>query len=74
MQRHLLSAITALALTATVAFAQSGTTITGRVTSDVGAPLVGASVFIAGTNIGATAGDDGSYTFVVPSSRATGAP
>src|SRR5947207_5311067 len=73
MRKHLLSAITALALTATAAFAQSGTTITGRVTSDVGAPLVGASVFIAGTNIGATAGDDGSYTFVVPSSRATGA-
>ena len=73
MRKHLLSAITALALTGTAAFAQSGTTITGRVTSDVGAPLVGASVFIAGTNIGATAGDDGSYTFVVPSSRATGA-
>ena len=73
MQRHLLSAITALALTATVAFAQSGTTITGRVTSDVGAPLGGAAVFIAGTNIGAQTNDDGSYTFVVPASRATGA-
>jgi len=73
MRRHLLSAITALALTATVAFAQSGTTITGRVTSDVGAPLGGAAVFIAGTNIGAQTNDDGSYTFVVPASRATGA-
>src|SRR5437899_10626255 len=73
MQRHLLSAITALALTATMAFAQSGTTITGRVTSDVGAPLGGAAVFIAGTNIGAQTNDDGSYTFVVPASRATGA-
>src|SRR2546423_5146709 len=73
MRKLLLSAITALALTATVAFAQSGTTITGRVTSDVGAPLGSASVFIAGTNIGATTSDDGTYTFVVPTSRATGA-
>ena len=48
-------------------------TITGRVTSDVGAPLGGAAVFIAGTNIGAQTNDDGSYTFVVPASRATGA-
>src|SRR2546423_6786856 len=73
MRKILLSAVTALALTAPVAFAQSGTTITGRVTSDVGAPLGSASVFIAGLNLGATTSDDGSYTFVVPASRATGA-
>src|ERR1700704_5846647 len=73
MLKQFLSAITALALTAPLAFAQSGTTVTGRVTSDAGVPLGGASVFIAGTNIGAQAADDGSYTFVVPAARATGA-
>ncbi|MDB4872222.1 MAG: hypothetical protein JWL97_3226, partial [Gemmatimonadales bacterium] len=41
MQKTFLSAITALALTASSAFAQSGTTVTGRVTSDAGVPLGG---------------------------------
>jgi TonB-linked SusC/RagA family outer membrane protein len=72
MRKVLLSAITAYALTATAAFAQSGTTVTGRVTSDAGVPLGGAAVFIAGTNIGTQTNDDGTYTFVVPPNRATG--
>src|SRR6478736_395158 len=72
MRNQFLSAITALALAASTAFAQSGTTVTGRVTSDAGVPLGGASVFLAGTNIGAQTSDNGSYTFVVPASRATG--
>jgi TonB-linked SusC/RagA family outer membrane protein len=72
MRNLLLSAIAAFALTASTAFAQSGTTVTGRVTSDAGVPLGGATVFITGTNIGAQTSDDGSYTFVVPASRATG--
>ena len=57
MRRQLLSFVTAFAFSASAAFAQSGTTVTGRVTSDVGAPLGGASVFLAGTNIGATTAD-----------------
>jgi len=72
MRKLLLSAITAFALTASTAFAQSGTTVTGRVTSDAGVPLGGATVFLAGTNIGAQTSDDGNYSFVVPASRATG--
>src|ERR1700674_687392 len=72
MRKLLLSAITAFALTASTAFAQSGTTVTGRVTSDAGVPLGGATVFLAGTTMGAQAADDGSYNFVVPASRATG--
>ena len=72
MRRRLLSFVATFALSASAAFAQSGTTVTGRVTSDVGAPLGAASVFLAGTNIGATTSDDGTYTFIVPSSRATG--
>lgn len=73
MQRLLLSVIGACALTASTAFAQSGTTVTGRVTSDAGVPLGGVSVFLPGMNIGTQTNDDGSYTFVVPASRATGA-
>src|SRR3982751_1686451 len=45
MRKLLLSAITALALAASTAYAQSGTTVTGRVTSDAGVPLGGAPVF-----------------------------
>src|SRR4051812_47769211 len=73
MRKLLLSAICAFALTASTAFAQSGTTVTGRVTSDAGAPLGGASVFIPEMNFGTQTSDDGSYTFVVPASRANGA-
>lgn len=57
---------------ASVAAAQGGTTISGRVTSDAGAPLPGANVYLVGLNIGTQTGDDGRYTFVVPAARATG--
>ena len=40
--------------------------MTGRVTSDAGVPLAGASVFIAGMNLGTQTNENGSYTFVVP--------
>lgn len=73
MRRLLLSVLSACALTASTALAQSGTTVTGRVTSDAGVPLGGVSVFLPGMNIGTQTNDDGSYTFVVPASRATGA-
>jgi TonB-linked SusC/RagA family outer membrane protein len=73
MRKLFLSAFVACALTASTAFAQSGTTVTGRVTSDAGAPLGGASVFISGMNIGTQTNDDGTYSFVVPANRATGA-
>src|SRR5450756_2760178 len=72
MRKLVLSAITACVLTASTSFAQSGTTVTGRVTSDAGVPLGGASVFIPGMNLGTQTNDDGSYMFVVPASRATG--
>ena len=49
--------------------AQDGTTVTGRVTSEAGAPLASASVFIDGLNIGALTRDDGVYSFVVPAAR-----
>jgi TonB-linked SusC/RagA family outer membrane protein len=52
--------------------AQSGTTITGTVTNEQGAPLPGATVLIQGTTIGAHTDDAGRYTIVVPSDRANG--
>ncbi|HEY4732905.1 MAG TPA: SusC/RagA family TonB-linked outer membrane protein [Gemmatimonadaceae bacterium] len=52
--------------------AQTGTTITGRVTSDAGVPLPGATVTIPSLGLRATATADGSYTLVVPQSRANG--
>jgi TonB-linked SusC/RagA family outer membrane protein len=49
--------------------AQDGATLTGRVTSEAGAPLASASVFIDGLNIGALTREDGMYSFVVPAAR-----
>jgi TonB-linked SusC/RagA family outer membrane protein len=56
---------------ATSAVAQS-VTVTGRVTTEDGAPIVGASVLIQQLNIGSVTGDDGRYRFVVPRARASG--
>lgn len=74
--RRLLSrfiAVTAaLVTTASVAAAQGGTTISGRVTNDAGAPLPGASVFLQGLSIGSQTNDQGNYTFVVAPARANG--
>jgi hypothetical protein len=49
-----------------------GVTITGRVTSEAGAPLVSASVALQGTGIAAITAADGSYALDVPAARANG--
>ncbi len=41
-------------------------TISGRVTDEAGEPLIGATVFIDGTNIGTATGMDGAYSLQVP--------
>jgi TonB-linked SusC/RagA family outer membrane protein len=61
-----------LAATAGRANAQTGLTISGRVTSDAGAPLQGASVSIGPMNIGAYTQADGSYRFTIVPSRVNG--
>jgi len=61
-------------MVASAAIAQSGATVSGRVTSSTGAPIAGASVFISGMNIGTQTGDDGRYTFTVGAARVTGQP
>src|SRR3569623_3565468 len=60
-----------LVLAAAAAHAQ-GTTITGRVTSDAGTPLVSASVLLDGMGIGTITREDGRYSLVVPTARANG--
>jgi TonB-linked SusC/RagA family outer membrane protein len=52
--------------------AQEGATISGRVTSEAGAPLASASVFIDGLNVGSVTRDDGQYSFTVPAARVQG--
>jgi TonB-linked SusC/RagA family outer membrane protein len=42
-------------------------TITGKVTDDKGAPIPGASIIVKGTNLGTTAGSDGSFSISIPS-------
>src|SRR5262249_31784963 len=48
-----------------VARGQSQATITGRVTSERGDPLVGARISIDNSNFGTTTGTNGSYSLVV---------
>jgi hypothetical protein len=47
-------------------------TITGRVTSEAGAPLASASVALQGTGIGTITHNDGTYELLVPAARANG--
>jgi TonB-linked SusC/RagA family outer membrane protein len=51
---------------------QSQATITGRITSERGDPLVGARVSIDNTNFGTTTGTNGAYSLVVSAEHAKG--
>ncbi|MEP7067343.1 MAG: TonB-dependent receptor plug domain-containing protein, partial [Gemmatimonadota bacterium] len=55
-----------------IAAAQEGVTVSGRVTSNAGAPLASASVLVEGMGVGTITRDDGRYSFVVPAARARG--
>ncbi|MEO6779145.1 MAG: SusC/RagA family TonB-linked outer membrane protein [Gemmatimonadaceae bacterium] len=59
-------------MVASTVVAQTGTTISGRVTNESGAPIPGASVFIPTLNIGSQTNDNGQYSFVVAGARANG--
>ncbi|MFN8572102.1 MAG: SusC/RagA family TonB-linked outer membrane protein [Gemmatimonadaceae bacterium] len=54
------------------AHAQEPVTISGRIVSDAGAPLAGASIAVRSLAVGAMSGDGGQYQFVVPGARANG--
>ena len=61
-----------LALAPAIALAQQPTTITGRVTTEAGTALQGASVTIPAIGVGGYSNQDGRYTFTVPATRSTG--
>ena len=46
--------------------AQSNLTVKGVVTDDTGVPIMGASVVVKGTSVGASTGMDGEYSITVP--------
>ena len=70
--RSCIGAVALLLSVVSMASAQSGATISGRVTNEQGVGLPGATVLIQGTTIGTHTDDQGRYTIVVPSSRANG--
>ena len=64
-------AVLALAPLAASAQQQEGL-IQGKVTSDAGAPINGAQVYIDKMNIGTTTKEDGMYRILIPAGRANG--
>jgi TonB-linked SusC/RagA family outer membrane protein len=73
MKRSAQLVLVILALVApVVAGAQEGTTISGKVTREGGAPVEFASVYLDGMGIGAQTRSDGSYSILVPAARAQG--
>jgi TonB-dependent SusC/RagA subfamily outer membrane receptor len=55
-----------------IARGQQPTTITGRVTTEAGTPLQGASITIATLSLGTYSNADGRYSFTVPATRSNG--
>jgi TonB-linked SusC/RagA family outer membrane protein len=70
--RSVLAVVAAFLALPAFAAAQEGVTVSGRVTSDAGAPLASASVLVDGMGVGTITRDDGRYSFIVPAARATG--
>ena len=68
MKKKLLSAAPLL-FAAITASAQQPATISGKVTSESGTPLLGASVFLEGMGLGAATNADGRYSIDVPGGR-----
>src|SRR5829696_7113788 len=70
--RRLFGVAVAVTLLAARAHAQEGTTVTGVVRNDVGAPLQLATVFLEGLGIGTTTRANGEYSLTVPAARVQG--
>ena len=66
--RHLVcrAAAAALLFLPVAAAAQQRPVISGRVTSSVGVPIAGATVYIEGANVGSVTENNGAYRIVVP--------
>ena len=73
MKWRFLSALAVLAVATQFASAQGQEgLVSGKVTSDAGAPIAGAQVYLEKMNLGTTTKDDGSYRFTIPAARANG--
>ncbi|HEY6058980.1 MAG TPA: carboxypeptidase-like regulatory domain-containing protein, partial [Gemmatimonadales bacterium] len=59
-------------LTASSLAAQQGAVITGRVTTEQGEPLGGASIVVGNTNLGAVTAANGTYTITIGADAARG--
>ena len=70
--RSVIAVAAALFALPALAAAQEGVVVSGRVTSDAGAPLASASVLVEGMGVGTITRDDGRYSFIVPAARAHG--
>src|SRR5438093_1475555 len=66
------AAVACVVLVASPLPAQQGAVITGRVTSEQGEPLGGASVVIANTHLGAATTANGNYTLTIAAEAARG--
>ena len=58
-----------LILVSTGAYAQESLTIKGTVTDDTGEPLIGATIMVAGTSVGAVTDLDGNYSISIPKGK-----
>lgn len=68
--RKLMMTVSALVLTTAIAFAQTKT-VTGTVVDDLGEPVIGANVIVAGTSLGATTDLDGNFSIAGVDEKAT---
>lgn len=70
--RGLVAPLFSLLLIATAAVtAQAQAVVTGKITNEQGAPVLGANVFIRQLSIGTTTNQNGTYTITVPQARVT---
>jgi len=73
MKWRVIASLAAVTLTAVPIAARAQEALfSGKVTSEAGAPIEGAQVYLDKMGIGASTKSDGSYRFVVPAARATG--
>ena len=72
VSRRLALGVLGLGLGVSVAGAQTQATISGKVTSDKGLPLAGATVAVSGTNFGASTAPNGTYQITIAAASAKG--
>ena len=68
MEKRLMTVAAAIAVSTSMAFAQSQ--VSGKVTSaEDGEPIIGASIKVVGTNTGTVTDIDGNFSLVLPNGK-----